>query len=986
MSKDFPKVNLEEDEDPLDIVENPDGTADVMEPGEDEERDPEFSENLAELLDKGYLLQMGTELMEIIERDVEDRKKRDLQYEDGIRRTGLGKDAPGGADFEGASKAVHPMLAKGSVDFASKSVKELMPANGPCKTMVIGEQTQEKIDKAERKRKYMNWQCTTQIEEYRAELERVLSQVPLGGAQYKRWWWDDQLRRPRTEAVFIDDVFMPYGCSDFYTAPRISYRQLITQQEYETRVRSGLYIDTPEADNPSSLNTGDLSKARVASDKVEGVDDSNALIYNEDGLRRMWQVEILKIEEEDDVLGGEQLAPYVIHIDDSSKMVVGYFRNWKEDDDRFRKKHWMTEWPFIPWRGGPAIGLAHLIGTLAGASTGALRAILDSAHISTFPGAVKLSGGRTAGESIQVSPTEIKEIDAPAGVDDIRKLIMPFPFPGPSAVMFQIMEWLTQQAELVVATASEKIADAGNNMPVGTALALIEQGSTNFSAVHMRLHNSMKRDLEILHRLNAENMADEETVADLGELVVGREDFQGPMDIVPVSDPNIFSETQRYAQLQAVMQLKNDPAFAQFFKQDALLARALKLLNVPDVDGIANLPKEAKRMTPLEENYAVGMQERSLKVYPEQDDLVHLKSHIQFATSPMFGANPLIASGVMAPMLQHCKEHIMALYKKHTRAATEQFKAEAKARSIPMEDADAELYGAAFTEQLLSGLLGEMIMPGLQKMQEIVQQITQAGAPKPDANIVATTQAQQAIEKMKIDSNEKIKGIEFDWKKQLEGLQSAQKEADRQSQERLAQLSTSIELILQRQEAGSNQALAEFEAQHDTQITVLKEVLAAAMTGMQETQQATAENAKKTNVMLPGGMDIATELLTPLMGQLSQTLQAGISGIGGEGSPMYAAVQGLAQQQQAFAAGLQEQRDSMGKAFAILAQALTHLNNQTGQQYEAELYVDPATGQKRARRVPVQPPAIAGPAQADPGGPPAGGPPNAAPAGPVVGP
>ena len=566
------------DDDPMegmDVVENSDGSADVMEPDEDTPRDPSFDENLADVFDPAYLMQLGTDLMEVIEKDVEDRKKRDTQYEDGIRRTGLGKDAPGGADFEGSSKAVHPMLAKGSVDFASRSVKELMPSNGPCKTQIIGEQTQEKIDKAERKRKYMNWQCTTQIEEYRAELERVLSQVPLGGAQYKRWWWDDQLRRPRTEAVFIDNVFMPYGCSDFYTAPRIAYRQMITQQEYESRIRSGLYIDTPEADNPNSLVTGDLSKSQVASDKVEGVDDTNALVYNEDGLRRMWQVEILKIEDQDDVLDGETLAPYIIHIDDSSKMVVGYFRNWKEDDDRMRKKHWMTEWPFIPWRGGPAIGLAHLIGTLAGASTGALRAILDSAHISTFPGAVKLAGGRAPGESIQVSPTEIKEIDAPAGVDDIRKLIMPFPFPGPSAVMFQIMEWLTQQAELVVATASEKIADAGNNMPVGTALALIEQGSTNFSAVHMRLHNSMKRDLEILHRLNAENMEDEETVADLGELVVGRADFQGPMDIVPVSDPNIFSETQRYAQLQAVMQLKNDPALAQFFKQDALLAHAL---------------------------------------------------------------------------------------------------------------------------------------------------------------------------------------------------------------------------------------------------------------------------------------------------------------------------------------------------------------------------------------------------------------------------
>lgn len=912
-------------EDDFQVVENPDGSADVIEPEPPEERVPYFSENLAEVFDENYLLTLGTELHEIIVKDVDDRKKRDLQYEDGIRRTGLGKDAPGGAEFEGASKAVHPMLAKGSVDFASRAVKELMPATGPCKTMIVGEQTQEKVDKAERKRKYMNWQCTTQIEEYRAELERVLSQVPLGGAQYKRWWWDDELRRARTEAVFIDNVFMPYGSSDFYTAPRIAFRQFITQQEYERRVRSGLYIDSPLAAVPSSIVSGEQSKSQAASDKVEGVDESNALIYNDDGLRIVWQVEILYDEEQDDL--ADRPAPYVIHIDDSSKMVLGYFRNWKENDDRMRKKHWMTEWPFIPWRGGPAIGLAHLIGTLAGASTGALRAILDSAHIATFPGAVKLSGGRASGESVQISPTEIKEIDTPANVDDIRKLIMPFPFPGPSTVLFQIMEWLTQQAEMVVATASEKIADAGNNMPVGTALALIEQGSTNFSAVHMRLHGAMKRDLEILHRLNAENMADEETVEDLGELVVRREDFEGPMDIIPVSDPNIFSETQRYAQLQAVMQLKQDPAFAQYFKQDALLARFLKLLNVPDPDGIANIPREAKRLSPLEENYAAGMQERPLKVYPEQDDLMHMKSHIQFATSPMFGANPLIASGAMTSLLQHCKEHLMSLYKKHTRAATEQFMIEARLRGIQLEESEAQLYGASFTDQLLSGLLGEMVMPGLAKMQQIVTEIANSAAPKPDPNIVAQVQGQKEIEQLKLTSNEKVKGAELQWKQQLEAIQQQGEAADRAAQERLAQLSTSVELILQRQDAGAKQAMAEFQAQHDTQMTVVKEVLSAALTSMQQTQQATADSAKKTNVIMPSGVNLAEDLLEPLMGQLSQTLQQGIQGISGDSSPMYAAVQGLAIQQQQFAANLQEQRDSMTKAFAIVAQVLAQIDS-----------------------------------------------------------
>lgn len=916
-------VDVEVDDDPMEgmnVVENSDGTADVFDPEEEEPQVGEFDENLAEVFDKAYLREYGSELKRLIDKDVDDRKKRDEQYADGIRRTGLGNDAPGGADFEGSSKAVHPMLAKGSVDFASRTIKELFPANGPCKSQIVGEQTEEKIDRAERKKKYMNWQMTTQIKENRAELERLLSQVPLGGAQYKRWWWDHDLHRPRSEAVFIDDVFMPYGHADFYTAPRIAIRQRINKDEFDARVRNGLYIDDPATSNPSIVGRGDESKSQLASDKVEGVDSTNALIYNEDGLRIVWQIEILVNEPNDPTV--DKPVPYIIHLDDSSEMIVGYFRNWKEDDKRYRKKDWTSEWPFIPWRGGPAVGLAHLIGSLAAASTGALRAILDASHINNFPGAVKLSGGRSAGESKSISPTEISEIDAPAGVDDIRKLIMPFPFNGPSTVLFQIMEWLTQQADMVVATASEKIADAGNNMPVGTSLALIEQGSINFSAVHARLHEAMKHDLEILHRLNAENMDDQETVEDLGELIVYRSDFEGPMDIIPVSDPNIFSETQRYAQLQAIIQLQAMPMFQQYFIPDQLLARALKLLNVPDVEGIANLPKETQRMSPLEENYALGMQERPLKVYEEQDDLSHLKSHVHFATSPMFGANPLMANAVMAPMLQHCKEHIMALYRKHTKAATQQFLMEARMRGIDMGPDEAEVYGGAFVDQLLSQQLGPMIMPGLQQMQQIVQQLAQASAPKPSPDILAQTQAQTAIEQAKIASTEKIRMGEANLKGMIEKMNMANDQANRDSQEKLAQMATSIEYLRDQQKAGSDMIKTEFLASQETQITVLKSVLDAALGQM---QQANSDMAAAGAAEEAGSTDLANRLIEPLLGALQTTLADSINGMSGADSPMMAQITGLQEQQKNFEQILQQQAQATQQAFSILAQGLSHV-------------------------------------------------------------
>lgn len=958
-------VEIPDDEkpDPYELIENSDGSVDVTERETEPPEPTEFSENLANVFPINYLRSFGLELKELITKDKEDRKKRDEQYADGIRRTGLGNDAPGGAEFEGSSKAVHPMLAKGSIDFASRAVKELCPSGGPCRSFIVGEQSQEKLDKAERKRKYMNWQCNTQIEEYRPELERVLSQVPLAGAQYKRWWWDAELRRPRTEAVFIDDVFMPYGQADFYTSPRVAYQQRISKQEYDKRVRTGLYGDFPEADNPDILTSGDMTKSHIASDKIEGVEANNALVYNEDGLRIVWQVELVHDELQDDYV--DRPAPYIIHLDDASGMIIGYFRNWKEEDDRLKKVHWMSEWPFIPWRGGPAVGLSHLIGSLAAASTGALRAILDSAHISTFPGAVKLAGGRAPGESIQVSPTEIKEIDAPPGVDDIRKLIMPFPFPGPSAVLFQIMEWLTQQAELVVATASEKIADAGNNMPVGTALALIEQGSVNFSAVHMRLHAAMARDLEILHRLNAENMADQETVSDLGEMIVMREDFLGPMDIIPVSDPNIFSETQRYAQLQAVMQLKNDPGFQQFFKQDALLARALKLLNVPDVDGIANIPKETKRMTPLEENYAAGMQERPLKVYPEQDDLVHLKSHIQFATSPMFGANPLIAAGMIQPMLQHCKEHMMALYRKHTKAATQEFIVQARMRG--MQDFDphqAELYGASFTEQLLNQLLGDMIMPGIQQMQKMAEQIAQGNQPKADPNATLQFATMKEIEFKKLENTAAQKGQELEFKKMVEAMDQKNDDADRALQERLAQLSTSVEMILNQQKQGSDMMMLEYSSQQETQQTVLAKLLDAALAPMMAAVKAGPEGGtSKTNVILPNGMDMAGELVAPMLSGLQDTIAKAIAGLQDTDSPMAQMIVGLAQQQQNFAEALQAQAAEQKQAYGVLSQGL-----QTVAQAVVKPPQPPQLPPPQQGMPPQEPPQGAMPPQ--PGGPP----------------
>lgn len=827
------------DEDLLaDVEEQPDGSAIVTLDDEDDlpQESPDFGVNLAEVLPRGVLDALGMEQTELIETDRKSREQRDKQQAEGIKRTGLGAEAPGGANFEGSAKAVHPMLAKGCVDFASRAIKELFPSTGPCKTQIIGEADDVKVDKAERKKAYMNWQLTTRIQEQRAEFERLLSQLPLGGSQYKRWWWDNVLERPRTETVYIDDVWLPYGQADFYTSPRVTHRQWVSRADFESRMDSGLYCDVLRGS--TGEGNDNQSESSKATDVIEGAEDDDA-IYNDEGLREVYLSYVDLYIDEDEFADG-RTAPYILHIAADSQKVLGVYRNWAEDDEKLTKKHWMVEYTFIPWRGGPGVGLFHLIGSLSAGGTGALRALLDSAHIANFPGGLKLKGGRTAGQSIQVNATELAEIDAPAGVDDIRKMVMPFPFAGPSPVLFNLLEWLTQQAEGVISTASESIADAGADMPVGTALALIEHGSVNFSAIHARCHAALKKELEILHRLDAENMTDEETVEELGSLVVTRQDFQGPLDIIPVSDPNIFSEAQRYAQLQAVMQLAGNPAFAQYFKPDRLLQRSLRLLQIPSSDEIANLPKDPKRMGALDENYTVVSPEPNpLKVYPEQDDVAHLETHLHFLNSPMFGANPLIGSQAFGPLMVHLKDHMMQFYRKHTRGAADAMEMMAPSMGTTITRAQAEAKGAAFADQIMAQILGPIVMPAMQQAQQLAGQF----APKPpvDPAVSAQITGQQVIAKMNNDAAAALEAQRLAVKQaeqaQIQALTVQEADKDRESKLTNAEQDRSLKQWLESSKLDANDRAASMATAIEKQALDVQERLDSLQAAQDERQR-----------------------------------------------------------------------------------------------------------------------------------------------------
>jgi hypothetical protein len=618
---------------------------------DEEEVELEFYTNLAETLPEGDMDALAQEFLGLIAKDKEARKKRDEQYEEGIRRTGLGDDAPGGAQFQGASRVVHPMLTEVCVDFSARAIKELFPAEGPVKDHIVGDITAQKVAKAERKSQYMNWQLTQQMPEFRAELEQLLTQVPLGGAQYLKLSWDSGKRRPVPLFIGIDDIYLPYAATNFYSSERKTHVQYVTEIEYLQRVRSGMYRDVDLA--PTTADP-DVSKAEKANNKIEGRDDG---AYDTDGLRTIFEIyAITDIEEK------YGLAPYIISVDKTTGKVLSIYRNWQEQDETLEEMQWIIEFPFVPWRGAYPIGIPQMIGGISAAATGALRALLDSAHIANFPGMLKLKGGREGGQSERIDPTEVKEIEGGAFSDDIRKIAMPLPFNQPSETLFRLLGFLVEAGKGVVRTTMENISDTNTNMPVGTQLARIEQGMMVFSAIHARLHDAMGRTLKVLHRLNSMYLEDEEVKEELGELVVRRSDFEGPMDVIPVSDPNIFSEAQRYAQVQAIAQ--RAIALPQIYDLRKVEERILHQLKIPNAKDLLLPAPKPKEMNAVNENIAATLG-RPISAFPEQDHLAHIQVHLDYLTSPVLGSSVLMSGTYVPVILNHLKEHIALWYANH---------------------------------------------------------------------------------------------------------------------------------------------------------------------------------------------------------------------------------------------------------------------------------------------------------------------------------
>jgi hypothetical protein len=794
--------------DQADVQEQDDGSAIVRLEDDDllgPEDSPDFYENLADVIDSYDLTGVALKYLELVEKDKSAREGRDKQYEEGLRRTGLGQDAPGGASFMGASKVVHPIMAEGCVDFAARAIKELFPPDGPVRSKILGEVTEQKTAIAERKRDYMNYQLTEKIEEYRDEEEQLLTQLPLGGSQYMKIWYDESKRRPCAEFLPIDNVYLPFAAANFYTASRVTEVNDITQDDFEARVSSGLYIDL---DIYRASQEPEESKPEKANNRIEGRSSESD---NIDGVRRVFHI-YTWMELEDDKKSKGERAPYILMIDELSSEVVGLYRNWEDGDELMSKLDWIVEFKFIPWRGAYAVGLPHLIGGLSAALTGALRALLDSAHINNAPTMLKLKGGKVSGQSIVVEPTQVTEIEGAPGVDDVRKIAMPMPFNQPSAVLFQLLGWLTDAAKGVVTTAEEKIANVTSNAPVGTTQALIEQGAAVFSAIHARLHTSQARVLKIIGRLNRWYLDDnpDEMSRELGVI---SKDFEKNSDVVPVSDPHIFAESQRYAQVQALA--ARAQANPDLYNRLAVEKRILKQIKLPDINEVLPDPQDVKEMNPALENVAMTLG-KPVGAFPNQEHLAHLQVHLDYAKDPMYGASPIMAPVFIPQMLEHLKQHLTLWYLN----SMDKYASDALGESFdilkvqPIIQEAQKLLAASSqhvhqdTQQQFAG-----VVPIMQQMIQTIQQLKSQQAPT-DPSVQALVQTQMAETNRKTQADQAK--LQLDQAKLAADVKAKQEKNVADEQIKAAELTHDINLLTLEQQ--HEQQRQQLQAQQQQQL------------------------------------------------------------------------------------------------------------------------------------------------------------------------
>ena len=652
--EDLPSVDVE-----IPQVENFEGGAEVVDDGqggaiirsllgmeESVEVDTEeydHDANLAEVLSDSILGEISSDLRGRYEEDLESSSEWREAYTKGLDLLGI-KYQERTEPFQGASGVTHPLLSESVTQFQAQAYKEMLPSGGPVRTHVLGSETPQKQEQSNRVKEFMNYQITEVMEEFDPDTDQMLFYLPLSGSTFKKVYFDTTKNRAVSKFVPSEDLIIPYSATDLNTSPRVTHVLRMDENEVRKMQVAGIFKDV----DISAYDTED-NTVKDKIDEIGGINKTESDdVYN-----------ILEIHADLDIEGFEDLGqdgqptgiklPYVITIDNGSGEILSITRNYDQNDPMKRKRQYFVHYKFLPGLGFYGFGLIHMIGGLGRAATSILRQLIDAGTLANLPSGFKARGIRIRNDDEPLSPGEFRDIDAPGG--SIRDSIIPLPFKEPSGTLAQLLGSLIDGGRRFVSIADQQVSNMSQDMPVGTTVALLERGMKVMSAIHKRLHYAQKTEFRLLARIFSENLPPVYPYEVFGAPAeVKAQDFDGRVDILPVSDPNIFSMAQRVTLAQTQLQLaQSNP---QLHNLQMAYRRMYQALEVQNIEEILPPPPQPQPMDPSAEN-AVILKNQPVQVFPEQDHDAHMIVHLALAKSMLVQTSPQALSIFYSHLLEH---------------------------------------------------------------------------------------------------------------------------------------------------------------------------------------------------------------------------------------------------------------------------------------------------------------------------------------------
>lgn len=654
MEPDF-EIDIEAmDDEPIEI-EMDDGTI-VVDFGnesslDDEDLTIDHNDNLAEYLDEDEMKSMASDLVEDFRNDRASRREWAQAYIKGLDLLGL-KIEERMEPWAGASGVYHPMLTEAVIRFQAEAMGELMPASGPVRTKIVGKMTPEKFEQGKRVEAELNYLITEEMPDYRNEMEQMLFKLPLAGSAFKKIYYDPLLERPVSLFVPAEDFVLSYGASNLRTCPRYTHVMKKTPEEIHALQVNGFYlgVDLPEP-------THDITDIEEKYNEMEG----SEVVMSDDARHTLLEMHVdislpAPFEDSDGIA-----RPYVVTIDMSSETVLAVRRNWYEQDDKKRKRMHFVHYPYLPGMGFYGTGMIHTLGGLTKAATSITRQLIDAGTLSNLPAGFKTRGMRIKGDDTPLMPGEFRDVDVPGGT--IKDSIVPLPYKEPSQTLYTLLQGVVEEGRRLGAVGDINIGDANAQAPVGTTLALMERSMKVMSGVQARLHAAMHQELRILAAIVHDYMPEDYSY-EPDEPANRVEDFDGRVDVVPVSDPNAATMAQRIMQYQAALQLAQQAP--QLYDMGKLHRQMLEVLGITDADDIIKLPEDIKPADPVTENMAILKQE-PVKAFQYQDHEAHIQTHMAAMQDPkiqqIVGQSPF-AQVIMSAMQSHITEHVALQYRK----------------------------------------------------------------------------------------------------------------------------------------------------------------------------------------------------------------------------------------------------------------------------------------------------------------------------------